>query len=111
MNVHARHRGLNCAQDVTIVERLQAVRQAALNATLGRAEFPRLHRLFSNLLRIEEVGVGFARATAESAEFAAYEADVCKVYVAIDDVRHNISGQLAAQKISCNQQPEQIVSV
>ncbi len=66
------------------------MRQSALNANLGRADFPGFARLLRDLLEAEKVSVGFARAAAESAEFAADEADVGEINIAIYDVGDDI---------------------
>jgi hypothetical protein len=47
-----------------------------------------------------KVGVPLARRSAESAEATADEADVRKIYVAIDDVCNDITHSLAAHAVS-----------
>ncbi len=110
VNVHAGYGLLYRAQNVAIVERRQAVRQAALNADFGGADFPGFDGLLRDLLEAEEVGVGFARAAAEGAELAADEADIGEIDIAIDDVGDDIAGQLATQGIGGDQQAEQVVA-
>ncbi len=103
VDVHAGNRLLYGAQNVAIVKRRQVVRQSALNANFGRTDFPGFARLLRNLLEAEKVSVGFARAAAESAKFAADEADVGEINIAVYDVGDDISDQLSPQGIGGNQ--------
>src|SRR5580698_5909553 len=51
MNVYARNRLLYGAQNVAVVKRRQAVRQSALNANFGGADFPGFRCLLGHLLK------------------------------------------------------------
>src|SRR6266849_2769077 len=99
VDVHAWHGALHGAQDVTIVKGRQAVRESALDADFGGAELPCLVCVFRDFVETEIVGVRFARAAAESAEFASDEADVGEVNVAVDDVGDQVAGQLGTQEV------------
>ena len=68
-------------------------------------------RLLGHLLEPEEVGVGFARAAAEGAEFAAHKTDIGEIDVAVDHVGHQIADQFAAQGVGGHQQTEQVVAL
>ena len=85
--------------------------QATLDADLRRAQFPGLHGLLRDLVKTEEVGVVLARAPAEGAKFAAHEADVREIDVAIDDIGDEVAGELRPELIRRDQQAEQILPV
>src|SRR5580658_2677193 len=71
VNVHRWNRLFYGTENVAIVKWRQAVRQPALNANFGGADFPSFTRFLRDLFEAEKVGVGFARPAAEGAEFAA----------------------------------------
>ena len=91
VNVHAGNSVLNSSQNVSIVERRKSVRQSALDAYFGRAEFPCFDGFACHLLKAEKICVGLTRASAESTEFAAHKTDIRKINVAIYDVGDEIS--------------------
>jgi len=64
----------------------------------------------SDLIGSQEVGVGFAGAPAEGAEFASHEADIGEIDVAIHDIGDEIAHEFATQIIRGHQQAEQIVA-
>src|SRR5712671_94571 len=111
MDVHARHSILYRAQNVAVVKRRQSVRQAALDADFGGAESPGFNGFLRDLIEAQEIGVGFARAAAEGAELASYEADIGEVYVAVDDIGDEVAGEFGAQKVCGYQQAEKIVAI
>ena len=110
VDVHAGHGSLHRAQNVAIVKRRQTVRQSALNADLGRAELPGFDGLLRDLIRLEKIRVGFARAAAEGAELASHKTDVGEVDVAIHDVGDEVAGKFGAQQVGGGEQAEQIVA-
>src|ERR1700719_603094 len=87
------------------------MRQAALNANFGGADFPGFACLLGHLLKAEKVGVRLARAAAEGAEFAADETDISEIDVAVDNVGDDVSDDLATQSVSRDEQTEEIVAV
>src|SRR5262245_26306325 len=97
MNVHAGKGRLHSTQNVAVVKRRQSARQPALNADLSCAKPPRFDGLFGNLLWIQKVSVGFTRATTESAELASDKTNVSEIDVAVDDIRHDVAGEFAAE--------------
>ncbi len=91
VDMHAGNRLLYGAQNIAIVKWRQAMRQSALNADFGSADFPGFASFLGHLLEAEKVGVGFAWAAAEGAEFAADEADVGEIDIAVYDVGDDVS--------------------
>ena len=91
VNVHAGDGIFHCAQNVAIVKRRQAMRQSALDADFGGADFPGFGCLLRDLIETQEVGVGFARAAAEGAEFASDKTDVGEIDIAVHDVGDDIA--------------------
>ena len=110
MGVHVRHRLLDGAQDVAVVPRVQAARQAALHAHLGGAHFPRFDGPLGDFLERQVVGVGRPRRGAEGAEGAADEADVGEVDVAVDHVGDDVTRDLPAQVIRHRRQRLDVVA-
>src|SRR5581483_494486 len=108
--MHGRHSRRYSAKNVAIVERRQIARQPALDANLGRAEFPRLDGFVGHLLGSEEICIGFPRAAAKGTELATYETDVREIDVAIDDVGDDVSDQFAAKRVSSNEQAQEIIA-
>src|SRR5450631_786964 len=97
MNVHAGNGSLHRPQDIAVIKRRQAAGKAALDTNFGGPQIPRLYGLFSNLLRIEKVRIGFARAATESAEFAPHKTNIREIDIAIDHVGDEIAHQLTSQ--------------
>ena len=110
MDVHCGHGALHRAQNVAIVKRRQAVRQSALNADFGGAELPGFDGLLRDLLWIEEISVGLARAAAEGAELASHKTDVGEIDVAIHDVGDEVAAEFGAQQVGGGEQAEKIVA-
>ena len=86
------------------------MRQAALNADFGGAEFPGLDRFPRHVVEREKIGVRFARAAAEGAELASHETDIGEIDVAVHDVGDDVAGEFGAQHVGGDQQAEQIVA-
>ena len=110
VDVHARHRLLDGAQNVAIIKLRQIARQAALNADFGRAQFPRLDRFARHVVERMKIRVRLARAAAEGAELASHKTDVGEIDVAVDDVGDNVAGKFGAQQIRGRQQAQQVVA-
>src|SRR5215472_12688570 len=110
MDVHLGNCVLHGAQDVAVMELGQVARQAALDADFCGPEIPSLNCLLRHLLERKEISIGFARASAERAELATNEADISEVDVAIDDVCHDVSGNLGAKAVRSHEKPEQIIT-
>jgi hypothetical protein len=87
------------------------MRQATLNANFGRAEVPGFYCFLRDLLRFQEIGVGFAGTTAESAKLATYETDVSEIYISIYNICDDISRQFAAKRIRSDQHSKEVVSI
>ena len=98
-------------QDVAIVKRREAMRQASLNADLGCAKIPGFFGICAPCSGNEEVGIGLARPAAEGAEFAADETDVREIDVAVHDVGDNIANEIAAERVGGDQQGNQVRAV
>ena len=111
VDVHAGHGALYRAQNVAIVKRRQSVRQSALDADFGGAELRGLDGLLPDLIRIEEIRVGLARAAAEGAELASHKTNVGEVDVAIHHVGHQVAGEFSAQQVGGGEQAEQVVAL
>src|SRR6185503_14251528 len=94
MYMHARHGCLHGPQNISVIVRIKAAWQAALNAYLGGTDLRGVHRLARNFFRSVEVDVFLARAPAESAELAANEANVGEVDVPVYDVGNEVANQL-----------------
>ena len=86
------------------------MRQSALNADFGGAELPGFDGFLRDLIRIEEVRVGLARAAAEGAELASHKTDVGEVDVAIHDIGDEVAGEFGAQQVGGGEQSEQVVA-
>src|SRR5258708_25625587 len=86
------------------------MRQPALDANLSGPELPGLDGFLCDLLRLEEIGVGLARAAAESAELASYKTNIRKVDVAIHHVGDEVAAAFRAQQVRGGEQAEQIVA-
>ncbi len=110
MDVHRGHGALHRAQNVAIIERRQAVRQSALDADFGGAELPGFDGFLRDLIGLEEIGVGLARAAAEGAELASHKTDVGEVDVAIHHVGDEVAGEFGAQQVGGGEQSEQVVA-
>ena len=110
MDVHPGNGLFDGAQNVAVVERRQPVRQPALNADFSRAECPCLSRFLRHGFEAVKVAVGFARAAAEGAEFAADKTDVGEIHVAIDDIGDEIADKVAAQHVGGHKQGKQVVA-
>src|SRR5581483_7140787 len=104
VNVHLRDGRFHRAEDIAIVKGRKTAGQTALNADFAGAEFPGLNGFFRDLLRLEEVGVGFARASAEGAELATNETDVGEVNISVYDVGDYLPREFIAKEISGNKQ-------
>ena len=86
------------------------MRQSALNADFGGAELPGFDGLLRDLIRLEEICVGLARAAAEGAELASHKTDVGEVDVAIHDVGDEVAAEFGAQQVGGGEQAEQVVA-
>ena len=73
-------------------------------------ELPGLDGLLRDLIRVEEVSVGLARAAAEGAELASHKTNVGEVDVAIHDIRNKVAGKFGAQQVGGGEQAEQIIA-
>src|SRR5256885_6264693 len=109
MDVHPGYRFLHRPQNVSVIERRQPMWQSALDAHFSSAAFPCLDRLLSHLFEWDEIGVGFTRTSAERAKFAADEADICKVDIAIYDVGYDLPHQLPPQFVSRSDQTQEVI--
>ena len=110
MNMHLRDGGFDRAQYVAIIKLWQIAGQAALDADLGCPDLPGFDRLAGHVFERVEVGVRFARAAAEGAEFASDKTNVGEIDVAIDHVGDDVAREFGAQQIRGDQQAEQIVA-
>ena len=104
------HRILHGAQNVAVIKRRQTVRQSALNADFGSAQFPRFFTLAPHVFERMKIGVGLARSAAEGAKLAAHETDVREIDIAIDHVADDVADQVAPQRVGGHQQCEQVAS-
>ncbi len=108
VNVHLRHRAFYGAQNVAIIIRRQTVRQAALDANLGRAQVRRFFGFARHVFERMKIRIGFARTAAEGTEFASDETHVREIDIAIHDVADDVADQVAAERIGGHQQGDQV---
>ena len=87
------------------------MRQAALNANFGRAQFPSLFTLARHIFERMKIGVSLARTAAEGAKLAAHKTDIREIDIAIYHVSDDVTDDVAAQRIRGDQQRQQIRSV
>src|SRR5208283_1163847 len=106
VDVHPRYSILHGAQNVAVIKRRQTVRQAALNADFGRAQFPRFFALAAHVFERMKIGVGLARPAAEGAELASHKTDVGEIDIAVDHVADEVAYQIAPERIGCYQECE-----
>ncbi len=111
VNVHARHRILHGAQNVAVIKRRQTVRQAALNADFGSAQFPRFFRFASHVFERMKIGVGLSRPAAERAKLASHKADIREIDIAIHHVADDVADQVATKRVGCDEQREQVGTI
>src|SRR5579864_8302650 len=99
MDMHARNRLLDRAQNIAIVELGKIAGQASLNADFSGAKLPGFTRLSCHVVERMEVSVRLAGAAAEGAEFASHETDIGEIDVAVDDVGDDVAGEFGAQQV------------
>ena len=81
-----------------------------MNADFGCAQRGGFDGFLRDLVRVQEICVGFSRPAAEGAELASDEANIREVDIAIDDVRDQVAGECAAKIVGSNEQSEKVVS-
>src|SRR5437763_670725 len=82
---------LDVAQNIPVIKFGKIPRKPALNAHLGRTQIPCFLRFPGHIVEIVKVRIRFARAAAECAELASYEADIREIDVPVDDIGDNVS--------------------